>query len=424
MQKKLFGLIALLVIASMLLAACGGASTGNNNVVEEPAAEEPAAEEPAAEEPAVEEPAVEEMPEMEEVTVTLWHALKDSETEGLNQIIAMYQEMHPNVQFETLFVPFDDLRNKYETAAATGEGPDLLIGGDDWGPPMFDALLVADVAGVDASQINTAALSVGQYNGAQVGLPYVLKGVVLFRNTAIQAEPAADFADLKAKAEAATTDDTFGALLETGVFFSFGHLYGMGGALMNADGTPAFNTEVGVSWLNMLSDFVALGADSWYNDNDINLFKEGKVGWVIDGTWNLADFSASLGDNLAIDAWPADMSGFVQTGMLYLNANSTGANAEAATDFMGFLLSTDAQAAFYASDDAFIPSNVNVVVDDPLRLQALDAFAGGTGWIVLPAMGSYWGPTETLVLSVLNEGADPATALQTAEEAVNAGLGQ
>lgn len=410
MKNKLFGLLALLVIASLVLAACGGTPAA-------PAADQPAADAPTPDETVADPPA-------EPVTITLWHSLKDSETAGLTQIINAFTATNSNVTFDILFVPFDDLRNKFETAAATGEGPDLLIGADDWGPPMFDALLIADVSDVPTDNVNAAALAVGQYNGAQVELPYVLKGVVLYRNTAIQPEPASSWEDLKAKAEAATSGDTYGALLEIGNFFSFAHIYGLGGALMNADGTPAFNTEAGAAWLAMLADFKALGADSWYTDNDINLFKEGKVGWVIDGTWNLASFTESLGADLAIDPWPAGMSGFVQTGAIMLSANTDEMTASYAKDFMGFLLGAEAQALFYASDDAFIPSNSTVAVDDPLRNQALIAFGDGTGWIVLPAMGSYWGPTETLIKSVIDEGADPVEALNAAEQAVIDGLNQ
>jgi ABC-type transport system substrate-binding protein len=53
LRNRLFLALGLLVIASMVLAACGGAAPAEP-VVEEPAAEQPAAEEPAAEEPAVE----------------------------------------------------------------------------------------------------------------------------------------------------------------------------------------------------------------------------------------------------------------------------------------------------------------------------------------------------------------------------------
>lgn len=407
MKHKLYPFLASLVLLSLVLAACGSAA---------PATTAPEVEEPAAEEPAAEEPA-------EPVTITLWHSLKDTETAGLTEIIAAYQAEHPNVTFDLLFTPFDDLRNKFETAAATGEGPDLLIGADDWGPAMYDAQLVADLSDVPTDGVNAAALSVGQYNGAQVMLPYVLKGVVLYRNTAIQPEPASSWDDLVAKAQAATAGDVYGALIEVGSFFSYGHLYGLGGALMNADGTPAFNTAEGIQWLELQKTAVELGADAWYTDNDVALFKEGKAGWIVDGTWNLGDIAASLGDNLAIDAWPAGMSGFVQTGAVFLSYNTEGATADAAKDFIGYLLTADAQAAFYAADGAFIPSNVNVAVDDPLRLQALEAFNGGVGWIVTPAMGAYWGPMETAQRSVISDGADPAAALAAAEQAVNDALG-
>jgi arabinogalactan oligomer/maltooligosaccharide transport system substrate-binding protein len=386
MTKKTWSLFGILVIAMLLLTACGGGA--------------------------------------DEVSgkIVLWHALKDTETAGLNSIIEEFKVANPDTEFEVLFVPFDDLRNKFETAAATGGGPDLLIGGDDWGPPMFNAQLIADVSDVEVSDINAAAMNVGAYKDAQVGLPYVLKGVVMYRNAAILSEPASDFADLKAKAEAATSGDTFGALLEIGGFFSFGHVYGLGGGLMTTDGDPAFNSAEGEAWLAMLQDFKALGADNWYNDNDVNLFKEGKVGAIIDGTWNLGDLSAALGDDLAIDPWPSDMSGFVQTGMIYLNYNTAGDNLEAAKAFMAYLLSADAQAAFYAADGAFIPSNTTVEVTDPLRKQALAAFEGGTGWIVIPEMGAYWGPTETLILGVLEGESTVTDALAAAEEAVNAAL--
>lgn len=381
MTKKYWSILGILVIAMILLTACGGSAPVSGKIV-------------------------------------LWHALKDTETAGLNTIIESFKADNPDTEFEVLFVPYDDLRNKFEVAAATGGGPDLLIGGDDWGPPMYNAQLIADVSDVEVSDINAAAMSVGSYKGVQVGLPYVLKGVVMYRNAAIIAEPATDFADLKAKAQAATSGDVYGALLEIGNFFSFAHLNGLGGSLMTAEGDPAFNTAEGVAWLNMLKDFFTLGADIWYTDNDVSLFKEGKVGVIIDGSWNLGDLSTALGENLVIDAWPSDMSGFVQTGMIYLNANSTADNLAAAKAFMGYLLSEPAQAEFYAADGAFIPSNTKVEVTDPLRQQALAAFEGGTGWIVIPEMGAYWGPTETAIKSVIETGTDPAEALTTAEQAV------
>ncbi len=53
---------------------------------------------------------------------------------------------------------------------------------------------------------------------------------------------------------------------------------------------------------------------------------------------------------------------------------------------------------------------------------ALAAFGGGTGWIVLPEMGGFWGPTETAILSVLEGEAEAADALAAAEQAVTEAL--
>ena len=66
MNRKLFYTLgALVLMLSMILAACAPAAT-EAPAAEEPAAEEPAAEEPAAEEPAATEEVVEEPAETEE----------------------------------------------------------------------------------------------------------------------------------------------------------------------------------------------------------------------------------------------------------------------------------------------------------------------------------------------------------------------
>jgi maltose-binding protein MalE len=71
-----------------------------------------------------------------------------------------------------------------------------------------------------------------------------------------------------------------------------------------------------------------------------------------------------------------------------------------------------------------IPAVANVKITDPVMLQSLEAFKLGTAFPVIPQMGSYWGPMDTALKSVFDEGADPATVLQTAFDAVTAGLNQ
>ncbi len=318
MSKKLWTIFSLLLIGAMLLVACGGGAT--TEAPEAPAATEEKME--ATEAPVVEEPA----PGLAG-TITLWHSLKEGEIEGMTGASQLFSAANPDVTFDTLFVPFDDLRAKYETAVASGEGPCLLIGAADWGPALYNAELVTDVSGFAELSflqgINQAALASVRYKDAIVGLPLGLKGVVLYRNSSIVADAPAAFADLLAKAQAATSGDVVGANLEHGFFFSAAHLDGVGGQLMDASGNPTFNDDKGVAWLNMLNQFTDAGPAEYYTDNDVNLFKAGKAGMIIDGTWNLNDLAAAIGeDNLSIDVWPSGMSGYVQNDNVYMGANA------------------------------------------------------------------------------------------------------
>ena len=136
-----------------------------------------------------------------------------------------------------------------------------------------------------------------------------------------------------------------GADYEYGFFFAAATLNGVGGKLMDASGNPAFNDAKGVEWVNTLLKIKAAGIPMENNnDNDVNSFKAGKVGWIIDGTWNITALAEAIGAaNLAIDTWPTPLSGYTQTENIYLSANTTGDDQAASWAFMKYFLSADAQ---------------------------------------------------------------------------------
>jgi maltose-binding protein MalE len=358
-------------------------------------------------------------------TITLWHAWKETEIPGLNEVIAAFQAKYPDVQFVVLYVPFDDLRAKFETAAAAGGGPTVLIGAADWGPAFYDAGLLTDLSTTATKEflrtINPSALGSVKYKDGLIGLPHRINGVVMFRNKAIVPEAPATYEDLVAAAKAATQGDVVGANLERGFFFSAAHLNAAGGLLMDEKGNPLFNDEKGVEWLTLLNSFSEAGPAEYYTDNDVNLFKAGKAGTIIDGTWNATDLAESIGaDNLSIDPWPESMSGYVQTENIYLGANAEGDDQKAAWEFMQFFLSPEAQAML--AKMGHIPAVAGVEGTDPLTQQAMKAFEDGTAFPVIPEMGAYWGPMDIALKSVFDEGADPATALQTAFDSITTAI--
>ncbi|NLS76257.1 MAG: extracellular solute-binding protein [Chloroflexi bacterium] len=390
MFKKLGALLVALLVLSVALAACssGPAPTGN---------------------------------------ITLWHSWKESEIPALNEVIAAFQAKYPEVTFDVLYVPFDDLRGKYETAVATGGGPTVLIGAADWGPALYDAELIADVSDLAKSgflkTINAAALGAVQYKDALIGLPQTIKGVVMFRNKQIVPTAPATLDDLLKLHSAAPKGDVYNTDLEAGFFFSAAHLNGIGGKLMEANGDPAFSSAKGVEWAQMLATFGKTGLGEYYTDNDVNLFKAGKAGIIIDGSWNMTGLAEAIGAaNLAIDPWPTTsgghLSGYVQTENIYLSANALDAAETAGWAFMEFFLGKDAQTTLVKA--GHIPAIAGVEVADPLMEQTVKAFERGTAFPVIPEMGAYWESMDNALKSILNEGADPAATLKTASDNITA----
>ncbi len=419
MKRTLFSLLAVLMVLSLIVAACGPTAEPTTPPEATEAGPAPTPETGGEEPVATEE--VEQGPACPSGTITLWHAWKESEQPGLTAVIEGFQAMCPDVQFDVLYVPDTDLRGKYETAAATGGGPTVLIGFADWGPALYDAELVADVSDLVTEQflrtINPAALGAVTYRDALIGLPQTIKGVVMFRNPSIIADAPATYDDLVTAAQAATAGDIVGADLEYGFFFSAAHLNSVGGLLMDETGNPLFNDEQGVEWVNLLNSFKDAGPTEYYTDNDVNLFKAGQTGIIIDGTWNLTGIVDAVGaENVVIDPWPTPLSGYVQTENIYLNANAEGDDKDAGWAFIEYFMSPEAQALL--TEVGHIPAISGVEVDDPHMAQAVAAFADGVAFPVIPEMGAYWGPMDTALKSVFDEGADPAAVLSQAYNSI------
>ncbi len=83
-MKKISLFVSLLVLFSMLLAACSPAA---------PAAEQPAGEEPAAEQPAAEEPAGQEPAASGKTVLNVW-----SFTNEIMTMAVAFEEKHPDVE--------------------------------------------------------------------------------------------------------------------------------------------------------------------------------------------------------------------------------------------------------------------------------------------------------------------------------------
>jgi maltose-binding protein MalE len=373
-------------------------------------------------------PTATEKPPMKGV-VSLWHSWSDAEIRAFLDVIKGFRETHPDVQFDVLYVPFDELKTKYESAVGLGQGPSLLIGPSEWGPSLFDSDLIQDVSGFLKpellSSLNSAAEEEVRYHGATIGLPFALHGVLLFRNKLLIGEAQTTFHDLVTASQSVTRGGYVGAYLDRGIFFSGAHLNGIGGHLMDENGNPTFNNQAGIEWLDLLNSFENAGPVEFNGDQDIEYFQEGKVGYVVDGSWNTIAFSNSIGfENLAIDPWPTyrqgHLSGYIQTENVYLNANIPESDVTPTVSFMEYILNNEPQSIL--AEAGFIPAVPDTQVSNPLIQQQMDAFSKGTAYPVSPEAELYWDPIEAAMISVFENKADLVAALQGASEAITARL--
>lgn len=435
-SNKITFVLCILYIGALIIVACApvvSESTATQVPIEESVIQEETPKGLGGEAGAAEELNFEELATDEPETrltgqVSIWHSLDENEIKSLDGVIEMFRDLNPDVEFDVLYIPAYDIENKFKSSSQIGGGACILIGSDVWGPQLFDSFLISDISDFASddllSNINPAALDMVQYSGVIIGLPMNLSGILPFRNKRIIPAAPSTFDELVEFAQEATSGDVVGAYLDYGLFYSAAHLEGIGGQLMDEQGNPTFNDSKGVEWVELIQRFEEAGPIENNNDNDINLFTQGKAGYIIDGLWNAPELAEAVGpENLAIDPWPIPLSGYIQTNNLYLNANSTGNELATCWSFMEFMLSQDSQLILSDHDMAgYIPSILGIKLTDPLHNQVMETFVDATPFPVIPEMSAYWDPVNNALLSVIEQGVEPVDALQIAEDEVLANL--
>jgi len=366
-------------------------------------------------------------------TVTIWHSWDETQRSVLFRRISAFQSQYPDVQFDVWYIPPLDLQARFEEAMSQGGGPSILIAPAEWGPRLSDEGYIMELTDLVSDKLtdtlNPAAVEEGVYNYRQIGLPISLKGVVLFRNkTIIPAQPKT-FDQFVAFATTATEGGKVGADLERSFYYSGGHLIGLGGLLMDADGMPVFQQDdyaIAQKWLFLLKEFEKAGMTEFNSDNDIRLFKDNRVGMIIDGTWNMYNLAGEIGPlNLAIDPWPAyqegHLSGFIQADNMFLTSLAKSEADQVSWLFLQSFYTTEAQLSL--ADAGMIPpirvttiegEDGTLRINDPFIAQAMVALDGGCAYPIQPEMNLYLTQMDVTLQSYLTQGMNSKIALQKA----------
>jgi ABC-type glycerol-3-phosphate transport system substrate-binding protein len=199
----------------------------------------------------------------------------------------------------------------------------------------------------------------------------------------------------------------------------------LGGELMDADGNPNFNKgdyQASLAWLDLLREFDRAGPSQFQTDSDLKLFKDRRLGFLIESTSQLYNLAGEIDPlNLAVDPWPTykdgHLSGFVQSEGAYLTPRAVLEEDMVSWLFVQFLLTPDSQVTFAevgylpAIKPELIESN-NLRIGDPFIAQSMVALSGGTGYPSAPELHLYEPRIDLLIQSVISQGAKAKDALQ------------
>jgi arabinogalactan oligomer/maltooligosaccharide transport system substrate-binding protein len=430
-MKTRSAILSLLVVVSVLLAACQPAATPTSpSAPTSPPA--PTAVPPTAVPPTA-------VPEPEQVSFELW--TQEGESEGVYQLILeganIYMSEHQNVKITVVRKDTEALREDFQTASLTPDVPELLWTVNDHAGPFVLADLIQPVDDlVDLGKYVDSALAAVELDGQHWGVP-ISNGnhLMLLFNKDLIAEAPADTDEMIAMAKEVTADDVYGLVYnQTEPFWMVPWLGGFGGKVFADDGkTPTLNTPEMIATLQFLHDIKftdgIVPPESDYNGAD-TLFKEGKAGMLINGDWSLGDYSTALGDKLGVapipqvtatGEWPAPYT----SGKFFMIAKDVeGAQLDAVLDFIAWATNKENQLLFTerfkrlpalkeALDDPMIAS-------DPILKGSAGQMVNGTPMPVVAEMRCNWDsmkPEMNKVLADQTTAEEAAAAMQAAAEA-------
>jgi multiple sugar transport system substrate-binding protein len=299
--------------------------------------------------------------------------------EEMNAIVGEFNKANPNVNVEIEYVSYDALHDKITTAmASTPPAYDVFLVDDIWYAEFADKgyiLNVTDRITKDMKdKIFKAAWDITTVGGKTYGMPWLLDQKYFFYNEKIL-QDAGITAPPKTWEELLDQDQTIKdkGLVEYPIVWSWGQyeaaicdwvalLYGNGGSFVDAQGKPAFNSDIGVKTLEWMvktiDDGITNPASVSYVEEDVrNVFSQGKAAFALN--WNymydLVNFNkeeSQVTGLVKMSLLPAFAGGGVPSatidGSMGFSVAATSPNKDAAWNYVVYLTSEDVQNRYSA----------------------------------------------------------------------------
>lgn len=289
--------------------------------------------------------------------VTISYAMWDeSQKPAMEQIVAAFEEEHPNVTVDLQVTPNKEYWTKLQTAVSGGAGPDVF-----WmnGPRFQLYASNGVIAPLDDVEIDTADYPEGlvdlyTFDGKLYGAPKDFDTIGVWYNKELFDAAGVDYPaagwtwdDLKETA-AKLTDKSKGqwgiAASQYGQENYYDSIAQAGGEVISADGTKSgYGTPEALAGIELWTDIIEAGdsptAQQMTDTAPQDFFLSGKVALYFDGSWapRIYADNPDVADKVDVAPLPAGPVGnqSVIHGLANV-VNAKGANVEIAKEFAAF----------------------------------------------------------------------------------------
>lgn len=366
-------------------------------------------------------------------TITVW--AQGAEGEKLPELVKEFEAANPGVKVEVTAIPWEAAHQKYQTAIAGGQTPDVAQMGTTWMGDFADAFDPVP-SEIDTSGFFPGSVKSSQVGGTTVGVPwYVDTRVVFYRKDLAEKAGYTTFPttqeDFKAMAKAMQekAGAKWGIQLLAGGVDSFQSMlpfgWSRGGELMNAEGTEW--TLDSQEWVDALTYYQSFFTDGIANPAPNmgagapeSAFVDGSAPMMISGPYNIGNLEkaggAGFAEKYAVATMPKEKSGTSFVGGSNLAVFKESKNRDAAWKLVQWLSEPETQVKWNKSTGD-LPA-VQAAWDDPSlsgdpklatfgeQLKDTNSPPPVTTWTQVSAAA------DTQVEQVVKAGKDPAQALQ------------
>ncbi len=384
--------------------------------------------------------------------LTVWHSYADGDTEGdaFANVMAAFEAANPNYNITLVFKPFDDMPDAFVTASLGGEAPDVVrLQNDRMGgiaANMLDNVSIIESLNNYLTPAEKAiygsSLGGMTANGDILGLPQSGDSVSLYYNKQVLTDAGVDFSaidtwDWEAFMAAATAstnadEDTWGLMFPYKSSYQFwAWMAGMGGAIFDENGLPTLSSDATIDAIELIDsliysddnmDGVMLEGSDWGNME--TYFKDNKAAFMIQGPWAYSGIEAAnieFGQTV-LPMMPSGNAMAPFVGLKGWSVSSSSEDKEGAAHVAKFLSGVDAQIEF-AKTAKTLPVSAAALADGNVSSDMVVSGFGaqmtkGFGGPAYAAMGTVWGPADSMLADVFDNGLSPADAARKAQAAI------